>query len=156
MIVRRALFACAMGVFACVSSSPAISDDLAEVKAIFEKDVRLFNAQNKDAFVESAHDDVIAFGILSPFPVTGKEEFRQLVRHYLNEYAEVKFRPVNPQYSVVGTYALAWGAYTISEYPKVEGAKRLEMIHGRYTYSYTKTDEGWRLVALHLSPMQGY
>lgn len=42
-------------------------DDLADLRIVFEKDIRLFNAKNADAFIASSHDDVVLFGILSPF-----------------------------------------------------------------------------------------
>ena len=152
MVHRRAglLFA----VVALLFVPPAArGDDLADLRAIFDKDIRLFNAHDKDAFVASAHDDVVLFGILSPFAIRGKEALQQLVQGYLDDHVRVMFRPVNPEFFVAGTSALAWGHYTIAEQPKI-GPK--ETIHGRYTFTYTKVDGKWLLVALHLSPLQGY
>ena len=48
-------------------SSVAYGDDLAEVRTLFEKDIHLLNAHNNDAFSIAAHEDVVLFGILSPF-----------------------------------------------------------------------------------------
>lgn len=131
----------------------ARGDDLADLQAVFDKDIQLFNAHNKDAFVASAHDDVVVFGILSPFAIKEKEALRQLVQGYFDDHVRVAFRLVNPEFFVAGTSALAWGHYTIAEQPKI-GPR--ETIHGRYTFTYTKIDGKWLLVALHLSPMQGY
>ncbi len=128
-------------------------DDLADLRTVFEKDIRLFNAKNSEAFVGSAHDDVVLFGILSPFATKGKEDLRRMVRGYFEDHVRVMFRLVNPEFVVVNTSGLAWGAFTITEYPKV-GPR--ETIHGRYTFTYTKSDGKWVLVALHLSPLQGY
>jgi len=128
-------------------------DDLADVRAVFDKDIRLFNAQNTTAFSVSAHDDVILFGILSPFATKGKEDLRRLVEGYYADHVRITFRPVNPGFIVTGSSALAWGAYTITEYPKI-GPRAA--IHGRYTFTYTKVDGKWLLAALHLSPLQGY
>ena len=149
MVYRRVGFLWA--VVALLFASPAVrGDDLADLQAIFDKDIQLFNAHNKDAFVTSAHDDVVLFGILSPFATKGKEALQQLVQEYMNDHVGVMFRLVNPEFFVAGTSALAWGSYTITEYPKV-GPR--EIIHGRYTFTYTKTDGKWLLVALHLSPV---
>jgi uncharacterized protein (TIGR02246 family) len=129
------------------------SDDLADVQAVFEKDIRLFNAQNTSAFSVSAHDDVVLFGIRSPFATKGKDNLRRLVEEYYADHSRITFRPVNPKFTVMGTSALAWGSYTITEYPKI-GPR--QAIHGRYTFTYTKVDGKWLLAALHLSPLQGY
>lgn len=152
MVSRRTILTVAVLVL-LVAPPTARSDDLADLQAIFDKDIRLFNAHNKDAFVVSAHDDVVLFSILSPFATKGKEAQRQLVQEYFDDHVRITFRPVNPEFFVVGTSALAWGAYTITEHPKI-GPK--ESIHGRYTFTYTKADGKWLLAALHLSPLQGY
>jgi uncharacterized protein (TIGR02246 family) len=129
------------------------SDDLTDVQAVFDKDMRLFNAQNTSAFSASAHDDVVLFGILSPFATIGKDNLQRVVEEYYADHIRLTFRPVNPKFTVMGTSALAWGSYTITEYPKI-GPR--EAIHGRYTFTYTKVDGKWFLAALHLSPLQGY
>jgi uncharacterized protein (TIGR02246 family) len=131
----------------------AHGDDLAEVQAVFDKDLRLFNAQNSEAFSGSAHEDVVLFGILSPFATKGKEALQRLVQGYFADHTRIMFRTVNPKFFILNTSAVAWGAYTITEYPKI-GPR--ETIHGRYTFTYAKTDGKWQLVALHLSPLQGY
>jgi hypothetical protein len=64
MISRRAVLTFA--VVTWLFTPPAVrGDDLAEVQAVFARDIRLLNANNKDAFVASAHDEVVLFGILS-------------------------------------------------------------------------------------------
>jgi uncharacterized protein (TIGR02246 family) len=131
----------------------AHGDDLADVRAVFDKDLRLFNAQNSEAFSGSSHEDVVLFGILSPFATKGKEDIQRLVQGYFADHARIMFKTVNPEFFILNTSAVAWGAYTITEHPKV-GPR--ETIHGRYTFTYSKTDGKWQLVALHLSPLQGY
>lgn len=131
----------------------ARSDDLAEVKAVFDNDIRLFNAQNRDAFTTAAHDDIVLFGILSPFAIKGKAALAQVVSNYFEDNARIIFKPVNPTFTIIGKSALAWGSYSITEYPKI--GPRVT-IHGRYTYTYAKMEGKWLLVAMHLSPLQGY
>lgn len=146
----RLLFAVVLLLF----GSPAVrGDDLEDVRAVFEQDIRLFNAHNPKAFVASAHDEVVLFGILSPFATKGKAALQELVRQYFDDHLRLTFRPVNPEFLIVGTSALGWGSYTITEHPKI-GPR--ESIHGRYTFTYTKADGQWLLAALHLSPLQGY
>lgn len=152
MVSRRTILTVAVLVL-LVAPPAARGDDLADLQAVFDKDIQLFNAHNNDAFVASAHDDVVLFGILSPFAIKGKEALRQLVQEYFDDHVRTVFRLVNPEFFVAGTSALAWGHYTIAEQPKI-GPR--ETIHGRYTFTYTKVDGKWLLVALHLSPMQGY
>ena len=129
------------------------SDDQTDVKEVFDKDLRLFNAKNPEAFTSSSHEEMVLFGILSPFATKGKEELRQLVQQYFADNEHLFFRPVNPSFVVVNQSALAWGAYTITEHPHV--GPRVT-IHGRYTFTYSKIDGKWSLVAMHLSPLQGF
>jgi uncharacterized protein (TIGR02246 family) len=131
----------------------ARGDDTADVQAVFDKDLRLFNALNTEAFVASAHDDIVLFGILSPFATVGKESLRQLIQQYFGDHTRTLFMAVNPKLFIAGTSAVAWGAYTITEYPKA-GVR--QAIHGRYTFTYTKVNSKWLLAAMHLSPLQGY
>jgi uncharacterized protein (TIGR02246 family) len=150
MVYRRIRL---ISVVLLLSVPPVVyGDDLADVRAIFNRDIQLFNAHNNEAFVASAHDQVVLFGILSPFATKGKEALRQLVQGYFDDHIRLTFRPVNPEFFIAGTSALAWGSYTITEHPKV-GSR--ESIHGRYTFTYTKVDGKWLLAALHLSPLQG-
>jgi ketosteroid isomerase-like protein len=75
------------------------------------------------------------------------------VQEYMDDHGRVTFRPVNPEFFVTGTSALAWGAYSLTAHPKV-GPR--EALHGRYTFAYTQAAGQWRLAALHLSPLQEY
>lgn len=137
-----------------LSTTPAVyGDDLGEVRTLFEKDIRLLNALNNSAFSAGAHEDVVLFGILSPFATKGKAALEQLVSQYLADHTRVNFVTVNPEFVVAGDSALAWGHYTINETPK--GGARVG-INGRYTFTYSKIGGRWFLAALHLSPLQGY
>lgn len=137
-----------------LSAPPAVSgDDLADVRTLFEKDIRLLNAQNNAAFSAGAHDDVVVFGILSPFVTKGKAALQILVTEYLADHTRINFMSVNPELFVAGDSAVAWGHYTISETPKM--GPRVS-IYGRYTFTYSKIGGRWVLAALHFSPLQGY
>ncbi len=135
-------------------TTPAVyGDDMAEVHALFENDIRLLNAHNNTAFSVGAHDDVVLFGILSPFATKGKAAIQTLVAEYIADHARINFMTVNPEFFVAGESAVAWGHYAISETPKVGSHMS---IHGRYTCTYTKIGGRWLLASMHLSPLQGY
>jgi uncharacterized protein (TIGR02246 family) len=150
---RKQLWGLVAAISLLVISYPAYSDDAADVRELFEKDIRLFNALNAEAFSTASHDEVVVFGILSPFATLGKTALRDLVAGYLNDHTRLRFTAVNPQFLVAGASALAWGHYTILEVPKVGSPVT---IHGRYTFTYSKIDGKWLLSAMHLSPLQGY
>ncbi len=147
---RSLLFAIAV----LLSTTPAVyGGDLTEVRTLFEKDIRMLNAHDNDALSASAHDDVVLFGILSPFATKGKAALQTLVTEYLADQTRVNFMSVNPEFFVAGDSTVAWGHYTISETPKI--GPRVS-IYGRYTFTYTKIGGRWLLAAMHLSPLQGY
>lgn len=148
---RRSLF---WVVLMLLFPSPGVyGDDLADVRTLFERDLQLLNTNKNEAFSVAAHDDMVLFGILSPFATEGKAAVQQLVTQYLGDHTRINFMSVNPEFVVTGDSAVAWGHYAISEIPKV--GKR-ENIYGRYTFTYTKIGGRWFLAAMHLSPLQGY
>src|SRR5438445_13465840 len=88
MVYRQVVLSFAVIVLGLVPSAVRSDEanDLANVRAVFNEDIRLFNAHNKDAFVTSAHNDVVLFGILSPFATKGKEALQQLVQDYIDDH----------------------------------------------------------------------
>jgi ketosteroid isomerase-like protein len=150
VIHRRAVIAFAVVTF-FVASSAAHGQDLDALKASFAADLRLFNSHNPEAFVASAHDGIVVFGILSPFPLDGKKEFRQVMQQYMEDNERVTFTPTSPDFRIAGTTAIAWGHYTLTSKPK-DGP--LDYAHGRYTFTYTQAEGKWVLVGIHLSPLQ--
>lgn len=136
----------------CIALAPTSrAEGIEGVKAVFDSDIQSLNAHEPDAFVGSAHDGIIIFGVLSPFPVDGKTEFQKVMRQFLEDFAEVAFTPTNPEFSVSGASGIAWGHYTLVT--KAKDAPR-EYAFGRYSMAYTKTDGTWRLASMHLSPLQ--
>lgn len=90
------------------------------------------------------------YGALSAEAVRGKEAFQQLIRDFVAERGAIHFSPVNPAFRVAGTSALAWGHYIQRS---TDEADAQENFNGRYTFTYTKTDTGWKLVALYFSQL---
>ena len=136
-------------------SSQALGDDLEEIQASFQAEVNAFNAHDRNAFLTSAHQAVVVYGTASQGVIRGKAAFQQVIREYFATHANVYFTPVFADFRVIGSTALAWGHYTLSDISLSDLAKDgpLQMAHGRYTFTYAKTDRGWRLVALYFSPL---
>jgi len=138
------------GLVVLLGAVAAQAEELADVRQVFKTDIRLFNGQDPTAFSAAAHKEVVLFGTLSPFAVKGKAAIRQLIEDYFAEYDYAKWTPVDAKFFVAGTSALAWGHYTLKEQPKV-GPRRI--LHGRYTFTYTRSEGKWLLVALDFSPL---
>jgi ketosteroid isomerase-like protein len=134
-----------------LASSAANGNNLAALRASFAADMRAFNSNNPDTFVASAHDEIVLFGILSPFPMDGKDEFRQVMQRYLADHEGVTLMAVHPEFHISGTTGIAWGYYSLTH--KLKNGP-LEYAHGRYTFTYTQADGKWVLIAMHFSPLQ--
>ncbi len=136
-------------IFLC--TAPMVQgDDMGDVQNSFETTIRAFNEGNQDAFISSSHTDVVIFGTLSPTAIKGKEAFQQLIRDFMAKHGATHLTPVNPAFRVAGTSALAWGHY-IQRSTNEAGVP--ETFNGRYTFTYTKADTGWKLVALYFSQL---
>ena len=146
---KRGMIAGLALLFLCVTGA-AYGDDLDDVRAVFNADMQRFNAKDASAFSTDAHDDVVLFGMLSPFAVKGKAAITEMLEGFFADSERVVFTPINPEFRVIGASALAWGHFTNTEIPSV-GPR--EVIHGRYTFTYAKRDGKWVLVGLHFSPL---
>jgi uncharacterized protein (TIGR02246 family) len=130
-------------------SAARTEDGTDGVRAAVEQLVRAENAHDLDALMAMAHDQVVFVGPLTPFPVEGKEAYRQVWQTYFgNEKFTVTL--TNPQILTLGPTGVAWGLYTVLLKPK-EGP--LRTVAGRYTLTLVRTEgEGkWLLVAFHAS-----
>ena len=127
---------------------PAVvySDDLAEIQASFEAKVKALNALDRHAFVTSADEDVVLFGVLSPFAVEGKAAFRKAIERYVDNRKETSLS----EFSIMGSTGAAWGSYRMSIRPK--GSSSV-LSRSRYIFTHTQTDGTWRLLTMHISPL---
>lgn len=129
-------------------------DDLTALKANFEAEMRGLNNNDLAAALAETHDDIVLFGIFSPFPSDGKKEFEQAVKSYFGSYAKAEFTPVSPQFRIVGTTAVAWGHYQLAATPK--GGEQPAYSHGRYIFTHVKVDDKWLILSMHISPLEPY
>lgn len=151
MRVHRSILGVGIVVTVLLTSPAVRSDELDAFRATFMAGIEAFNARDLNAFMAPVHEDIVLFGLLSPFSIRGREAFRQVVQNYFADHERATFTLVNPGFRIAGTTALAWGHYQLIAKPK-DGP--LAYIHGRYTYTYTKSDGTWALVAIHLSRFQ--
>ncbi len=146
---RRRIVTGIVLLFLCVTGA-AYGDDLDDVEAAFSAAMKRFNAKDASAFSIAAHDDVVLFGMLSPFVVKGKAAITEMLEGFFADSERVTLTPINPEFRIIGASALAWGHFTNTEIPAI-GPR--EVIHGRYTFTYAKKDGKWVLVGLHFSPL---
>ena len=136
-----------------LSSSVLADEDMDALKSAFNTQIDALNNRELDAAVATVHDDMVLYGIFSPFPVQGKADFQKAVQAYFGQYEEAELSPVTPQFRIVGTTALAWGHYQLAATP--QGGK-LTYAHGRYIFTYTKLDGKWVILGMDYSPLESY
>ena len=149
---RASLFSLLLTVLG-LSSSVLADEDMDALKSAFNTQIDALNNRELDAAVATVHDDMVLYGIFSPFPVQGKADFQKAVQAYFGQYEEAELSPVTPQFRIVGTTALAWGHYQLAATP--QGGK-LTYAHGRYIFTYTKLDGKWVILGMDYSPLESY
>ncbi len=119
------------------------------VRATFERFVRAENAHDLDTLLSLTHEHVIFVGPDNPFPLEGKEAYRQVWQRWF-EHEQFRVTLTNPQVRTLGATGIAWGLYTLQLKPKDGPAVTSS---GRYTLTFTRAEgEGkWLLVAFHAS-----
>lgn len=150
--VRAGLVSLLLTVF-CLSASVQADEDMDALKSAFTTQIDALNNRELDAAVATVHDDIVLYGIFSPFPVQGRADFQKAVQAYFGQYEEAELSPVTPQFRIVGTTALAWGHYQLAATP--QGGK-MTYAHGRYIFTYTKLDGKWVILGMDYSPLESY
>ncbi len=150
--MRAGLLSLLLTVF-CFPSRGLADEDLAALKSAFTTQIDALNNRELDAAVATVHDDIVLYGIFSPFPVQGRADFQKAVQAYFGQYEEAELSPVTPQFRIVGTTALAWGHYQLAATP--QGGK-MTYAHGRYIFTYTKIDGKWVVLGMDYSPLESY
>src|SRR5688572_14337717 len=85
--------------------------DLTALKASFAAEIDALNTRNLNAALAPVADSVILFGIFSPFPIQGKEGYRQAVQEYFYNYEQAVLTPIDPEFRIIGTTGVAWGNF---------------------------------------------
>jgi len=144
----RGILGCAL-VLVLLGSTPVFGADVDDFKAAFNKAVEAYNTRD-DGFFSMSHEQVTVFNPGAPFAIDGKAAYEQAMRGSWATAESSTFKPINPQFRVIGSTGVAWGHYTIANKPK-DGPMRATF--GRYTIIFAKSGGKWLAVATHYSPI---
>lgn len=136
-------------VIGCLGISSATSGQtLEDLQASFAAEIDALNSRNLAATLALVHDGIVLFGIFSPFPIEGKDGFRQTVQEYFANHDHAVFVPIDPRFEIAGTTGIAWGHYQLATKPK-DGPPSYS--YGRYMFTYTQSGKRWLILSMHLS-----
>ena len=121
------------------------SDDLDELQAVFDQSLKALNAGDVDTWIGLMDDGVVYFPINLPFPVVGKDANKKMWQAMFDEHEKVTFVPIDPQFHMTGSTGIAWGYYILI----VQQTETIDAIFSRYTVTYARTDDQWRIVVVH-------
>ena len=127
------------------------SQDLAGLQQGFTADINALNSRNLTAAVASVDDRLVLFGIFSPFPIEGKEQFRHAIQEYFENYEHAVMTPIDPQYQAMGATGVAWGNFRLATRRK--GGVQ-EYADGRYMLTYTRANGTWHAISMHYSLLE--
>ena len=118
----------------------------------FIAEIQALNTQDLEAAVAPAHEKIVLYGLYSPFPIEGKDAFRQAVQEYFEIHDRAVLELVHPQYEVAGATGVAWGHYQLTTQPK--GATQTTT-HGQYMLTYARSAGEWKIISMHFAPLPG-
>ena len=133
------------------ASPPAYGQDLDALKASFTAEITALDTKDLAAAAAEAHDDIVLFGVFSPFPIVGKAAFQKAVQEYFSQHETAIFTPLNPEFSIIGSAGIAWGNYKMALTPK---GGSVAHSRGRYIFTYAQSDGRWWLLSMHISPLR--
>jgi ketosteroid isomerase-like protein len=121
---------------------------LAALKTSFDAEIDALNRRDLNATLTPVDTHMVLFGIFSPFPIEGKEGFRQAVQEYFEDYEHAVFTPITPEFKIVGATGVAWGNFRIATRQK-SGSSHYS--NGRYMFTYAQSEGKWVLISMHYS-----
>jgi ketosteroid isomerase-like protein len=130
--------------------SVAYGQDIEALKVSFTAEIAALSAKNLDGAVAEAHDDIVLFGVFSPFPIVGKEAFRQAVQEYFAEIGQPTFTPSDSEFGIIGNTGVVWGSYQMTMQQPGDSPTSSQ---GRYIFTYAQADGKWKLLSMHISPL---
>ena len=129
----------------------AADDEASTVRATFEGAVAALNAGNMDGFLDTVHDEALSF--YSCGPTSGKQGREACAldwQLFFNTTTDARFETQNEQYRVIGDTGIAYGEYSLSV--NYNGQGRQTVHEGRYTMTYTRVGDEWRIAMQHNTP----
>ena len=143
--------ATAVTVITVASPAAAQSDDVAGVRAAFEGAVAALNAGNLEGFLDTVHDEALSF--YSCGPTSGKQGREACAvdwQIFINTTTNARFETKNEEYRIIGDAGIAYGEYELSVNYDEQGRQTVQ--NGRYTMTYTRVGDDWRIVMQHNTP----
>jgi ketosteroid isomerase-like protein len=122
--------------------------DLAALKQSFAAEIDALNSRDLNATLAPVDERMILFGIFSPFPLEGRDGYRQAVQEYWDDYAQAVLTPINPEFRVIGPTGVAWGNFRLATKQKNGPSQYSD---GRYMFTYAQTDGKWVAISMHYS-----
>ena len=129
----------------------ADDDEAAAVQAAFESAVAALNAGDIDGFLDTVHDEALSF--YSCGPTSGKQGREACAldwQLFFNTTTDARFETRNEQYRIIGDTGIAYGEYSLSV--NYNGQGRQTVHEGRYTMTYTRVGDAWRIAMQHNTP----
>ena len=137
------------------AGSPAFAGDegaVAAVKEVFETGVAALNEGNLDGFLDTVHDEALSFYACGPTSgKQGREACALDWRLFFNTTTKARFETRNEQYRIIGDTGIAYGEYSLSV--NYDGQGRQTVHEGRYTMTYTRVGDEWRIAMQHNTPV---
>ena len=129
----------------------AEDDDVARVRAAFEGAVAALNSGNLEGFLDTVHEEALSFYSCGPTSgLQGREACAVDWQIFMNTTTDAKFETKNEEYRIIGDAGIAYGEYELSV--NYDGQGRQTVHNGRYTMTYTKVGEEWRIIMQHSTP----
>ena len=147
---RRILVVVVVLAFGSMTSESAAQQTRDSLIASFGEEIQALNGRDLEAIVSHVQEDVVVFGLYSPFPVVGKTAFRTLIQDYFETNETASLKPAHQEYQVVGETGVAWGLYQLETRPK-GGAFR--NVNGQYMFTYARPEGQWRIISIHFAPL---
>lgn len=120
-----------VGLMVCISLGgwiPVWGQDLRQALIdSFQAEIQALNTGDLAAAVAPADDNIVVYGLYSPFPIEDKDTFREAVKDYFDSHQSAVLKLVYPRYLVAGQYML----------------------------SYAHPAEEWRVISRHFAPLPG-
>ena len=150
MTLLRICLVCAWGLV-LYGLSPALGQSAREALiAAFNAEITALNTGDLNAAVATVHDEIVLYGLYSPFPIEGKEAFRQAVQEYFDEQEHATLEIVHPRYRLTGATGVAWGHYQLTR--KLKG-EPVDITPGQYMLTYVQVGGAWLVMSMHFAPL---
>jgi len=140
-----------MGAFILVSQ-PSMADDLDDLKAAFQKQIKAVNSGDWQTASDGQYDGMITFSYSQAFPtvIRNKAQWVKLVTRWYETRQTWRTTWYKPDFRVIGNTGLVWGLRTHVNQQK-GGPIQTRFI--KTSQTWVKTEEGWKIVVNHHTPL---